>query len=217
MAGVIILPPSVCSKTTESLHNEQHQKGDGMETLEAINKRASLKAHLSTRDIEQEKIVKILEAARLAPSARNNQPWRFIVIKGKENVKNVVTGAFKEPNRMIMEAPVLIIVCANPEDDVIADGKEFYLIAVGLALENMLLAATDLGLVTHPMAAVNEVELRKILGIPDEVKFVVATPLAYPAEGSYEEAAQERLSQRTRKDLRELVYTNAWGEAYGKD
>lgn len=185
-----------------------------METLEAINKRASLKTHLSARDVEQDKIIKILEAAKLAPSARNNQPWRFIVITGRENVENVVTRAFKETNQLVKEAPVLIIVCANPKDDVIADGKEFYLIDVGLAVENILLAATDLGLVTHPMAAVDEVELRKVLGIPDEVKFVIATPLAYPAGGSYEEAAQERLSQRTRKDRKELVYTNAWGKPF---
>ncbi len=185
-----------------------------METLQAISKRASLKTCCSTREVEQDKVFKILEAARLAPSARNAQPWRFIVVRGRENVKNVVTRAFKEVNQVVVEAPVLIIVCANPKDDVIADGKEFYLIDVGLAVENLLLAATDLGLVTHPMAAVDEVELRKVLGIPDEVKFVIATPLAYPAGGSYEEVAQERLSQRTRKSLQELAYFNEWGKPF---
>jgi len=188
-----------------------------METLEAINRRASLKTCCSTRDVEQEKIEKILDAARLAPSARNVQPWRFIVVQGKENVENVATKAFGEGNQVVKEAPVLIIVCANPKDDVIAEGKEYYLFDLGLAVENMLLAATDLGLVTHPMAHVYEDELKKILGIPPEVRFVIATPLAYPAGGSYEETAQEKLSQRTRKDLKELVYTNAWGKAYGKD
>lgn len=183
-----------------------------METLEAINRRASLKTRLSTRDVEKEKIKKVLEAARLAPSARNNQPWRFIVVKGKENVKNVVTKAFGETNQVAKEAPVLIIAWGNPSDDVIADGKEIYLFDIGLAVENMLLAATDLGLVTHPMANVKEDELKRILGIPPEVRFVIATPLAYPAGGSYEEAAQERLSQRTRKDLKEVVYANVWGK-----
>ena len=62
--------------------------------------------------------------------------------------------------------------------------------------------------------AVDEIELRKVLGISEEVKFVITTPLAYPAGGSYEEAAQERLSQRIRKDLKELVYTNAWGKPF---
>ena len=185
-----------------------------METLEAINKRASLKTRLSARDIEQDIIAKVLGAARLAPSARNNQPWRFIVVRGKEAVESLVSKAFSGTNQVVKEAPVIIIACAKPSDDIISDGKEYYLLAVGMAVENILLAATDLGLVTHPMTGVNEDELKRILGIPQEVRFVIATPLAYPAEGSYEEAAQERLSQRTRKDLKELVYSDVWGRQF---
>ena len=185
-----------------------------METLEAINKRASLKTRLSARDIDQDIIAKVLGTARLAPSARNNQPWHFIVVRGKEAVETLVSKAFSETNQVVKEAPVIIIACANPNDDIVRDGKEYYLLDVGMAVENILLAATNLGLVTHPMAGVNEDELKSILGIPDEVRFVIATPLAYPAEGSYEEAAQERLSQRTRKDLYELVYSNVWGRRF---
>jgi len=185
-----------------------------METLEAINKRASLKTHLSTRDVEQEKIIKILEAARLAPSATNEQPWRFVVVKGKENVENVVTRASRMGRKAFDEAPVLILVFVNPKDYIFPDGKTFYLLDVGLAMENILLAATDLGLITHPMASLDEGKLKEILGVPDEMEFVIATPLGYPVEGSYEEAAQQRLSQRTRKDLKELVYTNTWGKPF---
>ena len=150
----------------------------------------------------------------MAPSARNSQPWRFIVVTGRENVENVVTKAFKEVNQVVKGASALIIACGNPNDDVIADGKEIYLLDIGLAMENLLLAATDLGLVTHPMAAVDEVELRKVLGIPDQVKFVIATPLAYPAQGSYDQAARERLSQRTRKNQQEVAYSNQWGKPF---
>jgi len=185
-----------------------------METLEAINKRASLKTHLSTRDIEQDKIVKILEAARLAPSATNEQPWRFVVVKGKENVENVVTRASRMGRKAFDEAPVLILVFVNPKDYVFPDGKTFYLLDVGLAMENILLAATDLGLITHPMASLDEGKLKEMLGVPDEMEFVIATPLGYPVECSYEEAAQERLSQRTRKGLKELVYMNEWGKPF---
>lgn len=184
-----------------------------METLDTINKRASLKTRLSPRHVEQEKIERILDAARLAPSARNSQSWRFIVVKDKETIETLVSKAFSERNAVVREAPVIIIACANPSDDLIIGGREYYLFNVALAVENMLLAATDLGLVTHPMTGVDEDELKKALRIPDEVRFVVATPLSYPAEGSYEEAAQERLSQRTRKDLGELVYWDAWGRS----
>jgi len=185
-----------------------------METLEAINKRSSLKAHLSSREIEPEKITKILDAARLAPSARNTQPWRFIVVQGREAVAALVSSVFFEPNQVVNNAPVIIIACANPGDDVVIGGREYYLFDVALAVENMLLAATDLGLVTHPMTALNEDKLKETLGIPREVRFVIATPLAYPAKGSYAEAAKERLQQRTRKGLKEVVYSNTWGRPF---
>ena len=81
-------------------------------------------------------------------------------------------------------------------------------------MENMVLTATDLGLVTHLMTGINESELKKVLDIPDEVRFVVATPLAYPIGGSYNEAAQERLSQRDRKSLKEIVYCNKWANPF---
>jgi nitroreductase len=185
-----------------------------METLEAISKRTSLRGRISAREIEPEKIIRILDAARFAPSARNSQPWRFIVVSGKDNVENVVTKAFFPFNQTVKGAPVIILACANPTDDDIHEGREYYMFDVGLAVENMLLAATDLGLITHPMTAINEVELRKVLHIPDKVRFVVATPLAYPNGGSYEEVARDRLSQRTRKSLKEVAYSNVWGEPF---
>ncbi len=185
-----------------------------METLEVVNKRASLKTHLSSRDIEPEKIAKILTAARLAPSASNSQPWRFIIVQGREAIEALVSGAFSETNQVARKAPVIIIACVNPGDDAIIGGREYYLFDVALAVENILLAATDLGLVTHLMAAVNEDKLKGILGIPREVRFVIATPLAYPVESSYVEAAKERLGQRTREDLHELVYANRWGSPF---
>lgn len=185
-----------------------------METLEAIRKRASLKSHLSSREVEREKIIQVLEAASLAPSARNQQPWRFIVVQGKENVENVVTKAFFEFSQTFKEAPVLIFVCANPKDDDIHEGREYYLFDVGLAMENLLLAATDLGLITHPISSVKEDELRKVLQIPAEVRFIAATPLSYPRESSYDAAAQERLSQRTRKSLKEIAYSQVWGRPF---
>lgn len=184
-----------------------------METLETMRKRCSLKAHLSGRAIEPEKIARILDAACLAPSARNSQPWRFIVVQGKEAVEALAQTAFKGPGSVVQQAPAIIVVCARPGDDVTIDGKEYYLFDVGLAVENMVLAATDLGLVTHLMASFNEAEMRRLLHIPDNFRVVIVTPLAYPIEASYDEAAEERLDQRTRKGLGEVAYFGRWGEA----
>jgi nitroreductase len=183
-----------------------------METLEAIRKRCSLKAHLSGRKIEPERIETVLDAARLAPSARNKQPWRFVVVQGREAVETLVQAAFPGPSSIVAQAPVVIVTCARPGDDVMIDGKEYYLFDVGLAVGNMVLAATDLGLVTHLMASFNEAEVKRVLHIPDDVRVVIVTPLAYPPGASYDEAAEERLGQRTRKDLKEVAYLNRWGE-----
>jgi nitroreductase len=183
-----------------------------MDTLETIRKRCSLKAHISGREIEPEKINTVLEAGRLAASARNYQPWRFIVVQDKQTVQKL-TQAFSESNRVIEDAPVLLIVCARAQDDVIKNNLEYFLFDVGLAVGNMVLAATELGLVTHLMTAFDEAQVKKILHIPEDVRAVVATPLAYPLEASYDKAASERLSMRTRKCLEELVKYDCWNEA----
>jgi nitroreductase len=183
-----------------------------METLQAIHKRCSLKAHISSRSIEPEKIEVILEAGSLAPSARNNQPWRFVVVQDKQKIEEL-TKAFSESNQVIRVAPVILLTCARAVDDVIRDGREYYLFDVGLAVENMVLAASDLGLVTHLMTAFDEAQVKQMLNIPEDVRVVVATPLAYPHEASYDEAARDRLSMRTRKDLKDLVYYDRWREA----
>jgi nitroreductase len=182
-----------------------------MDTLNAIRNRCSLKAHISKREIEKEKINAILEAGRLAASARNLQPWRFIVVQDRQVIEEI-TQAFSESNRVIIDAPVILFACARVADDVIRDNREYYLFDVGLAVANMILAATDLGLVTHLMTAFDEGQVKQILHIPEDVRVVVATPLAYPIENSYDEASRERLSIRTRKCLEELVYYNHWSE-----
>ena len=74
-----------------------------METLDAISKRASLKMCLSDREIEREKLLKVLEAGRLAPSGRNQQPWRIVVVEGKKNVEEVVDRGFMQTNNIIRE------------------------------------------------------------------------------------------------------------------
>ena len=184
-----------------------------METLEAIRKRCSLKTHLSGKELPWDMVETVLEAGRVAPSARNSQPWRFVVVQGKETVESLVNAAFFETGADARQASVLILICANPRDDMSLGGKDYYLFDAGMAVQNMLLAATDLGLATHTMISYDEAKVKKRLNIPDDVRIVAATPLAYPLESSYDKASKERLSQRTRNDLKDIAYLNKWGEA----
>jgi nitroreductase len=181
-----------------------------METQEAIRKRCSLKLHLSKKPIEPNKLEQVLEAVRLAPSARNLQPWRLVVVQEPEMVERLADEAFSEQNQMVKNGSALIFLCAREEDDVSRDGRPYYLFDLGLAAENLFLAATDLGLCTHPILNFDETKARSILGIPDDYRVVIATPLAYPAGASYEEAAADKLGERTRKELGEFVCSEKW-------
>ena len=184
-----------------------------MDTFEAIKMRASLKTRFSSRDVETEKIRAILNAACLAPSGRNRQPWRFIVVRGKDNIEYLVRRSFSEVNYPATIAPVIIIICSNPVDGIAVGGREYYLLDAGMAAQNMLLTATAMGLATHAIAGVEESELKRILKIPTEFRFVLAIPVAYPTGSSYEQASKERLSERVRKPLEEITYSNTWGES----
>ncbi|MBI2934418.1 MAG: nitroreductase family protein [Chloroflexi bacterium] len=182
-----------------------------MEAISVIQRRASLKSCLSDGKIDHGDLIQVLEAARAAPSGRNNQPTRFVVVTDREKINRLAREAFSEGNAMVGQAAALIFVCANPNDSMTRDGQSYYLYDAGLATENLLLAATDLGLATHIMTGFKEVETRRILGIPDEVRIVAATPLACPAQGSYAEASRGRLAGRTRKSLQEIAFVDSWG------
>ncbi|MFH1169271.1 MAG: nitroreductase family protein [Chloroflexota bacterium] len=186
-----------------------------METQKAIQQRASLKSLVSDKAIEPEKVRQVVEAGRLAPSTGNCQPWRFIVVNDRNTVKKVVNESFNlSVNAAAGEAPVLLVVLANPAEGKTSNNRDYTSFDVGMAVENMLLAATDLGLVTHLMTNLNPGALKKLLGVPDDIDFVVATPLAYPT-ASVEAAVKERRSSRPHKELKDIVYWNRWGKAAG--
>jgi nitroreductase len=181
-----------------------------MDTLAAIGTRCSLKDHISSRPVEEEHVRAVLDAARLAPSARNMQPWRFVVVQGREAVEALADAAITDTSPLLRDAPVIIVACARLGDDVTIDGKPYYLFDVGSAMQNLLLAATSLGLVTHLIARFDEAAVQQALEIPDDVRVIVLTPLAYPREGSYAEAAAPRLAERTRRGLAEIAFWGRW-------
>lgn len=184
-----------------------------METVDAIRLRCSLKSKLSGREVAPDVVGAVLRAACLAPSARNTQPWRFVVVRGRAAVDALADAALPESSAVIRRALVIVVACARPADGVVVGGLNYYLYDVGSAVQNLLLAATDRGLVTHLIASFDEAAVKCVLGIPDDVRVVVLTPLAWPDAASYEEAAEERLSQRTRKPVEEVVFEGAWGGA----
>jgi nitroreductase len=125
---------------------------------------------------------RVLEAGRIAPSAKNIQPWHFIVIQNPE-IKEMVAEACRG-QRFMAEAPVIICGCALED---IAWGRmggymSSFAVDLAIAMEHMILAAANEGLGTCWIGAFVEKDVKKILGIPDNVRVVALTPVGYPAE-----------------------------------
>lgn len=173
-----------------------------MEFLELARKRYSVRAYAST-PVEDEKLQKVLEAAILAPTAANRQPFRLIVMKteGREaDLKRVYSRDW------FVQAPLVICVCAvKGESWVRKDGKNYADVDATIAFDHLILAAHDLGLGTCWIAAFDPAAAREVLDIPSEGEPMLFTPLGFPAADAVPSARHAE-----RKPLAELVRYERW-------
>jgi len=151
-----------------------------METLNAINNRKSVRRFLD-RSVEREKLNALLEAAVQAPSWTNTQCWRFIVVTEKETIIKL-TNANSSFNSWLKDAPVVIVACADPKDSGDRNGLQYFMMDVALAMHNLVLMATDMGLGTCYLGAYDEIKVKEILGVPDNIRVVAMSPLGYPLD-----------------------------------
>ena len=151
-----------------------------MAVLDCIMKRYSVRAYLD-KPVENDKLSAVLEAARLAPSARNCQQLRYVVVRSKETIKKLCEAANKQA--FVGQAPVVIVACAVNLDYVMRCGQTAYPIDTGIALEHMALQAAEEGLGTCWIGSFFEDQVKAILGTPDKcVRVVELMTLGYPAD-----------------------------------
>jgi nitroreductase len=175
-----------------------------MDVFEAIKKRRSTRNYEST-PIPREKLGKILEAARVAPSASNVQPRHFVVVTEAERREALSTGTFA---RFLKQAPVVIVACGDEKKS-----PKWYSIDVAIAVENMVLAATGEGLGTCWIGSFDETKVRNVLRIPEHLRVVVLLAVGYPSDK--EGLASKALWLiRKRKSLDEIVSFEEYGKTY---
>ncbi len=169
-----------------------------MKFLELAEKRYSVRAY-KPDPVEEDKLQQVLEAARLAPTATNAQPFQVIVIH--------TAGREAELNRIykrdwFVQAPLVICICGIPAQGwVRRDGKNYTEVDVAIAMDHLILAATDAGLGACWVAAFDATAAREVLGLPDDVEPIAFTPLGYPAD---------QPGSKKRKPLSELVRYERW-------
>ena len=177
-----------------------------MDVFEAIEKRRSIRNYEST-PVPEEKLLKILEAARLAPSAGNQQPRHFIVVTDAEKRKALSGGVFA---KFLKQTPVVIAACGDEKAS-----PDWYAVDVTIAVENMVLAATEEGLGTCWIGSFDENQVRAVLKIPKNLRVIVLLAVGYPSD---KEGVMSKVLRavRKRKPLEELVSVEEYGKAYEK-
>ena len=141
-----------------------------MDVKEAINTRRAYRS-LDLIKITDELIKDLAESAQIAPSCMNKQPWKFIFIREKEQLEKIFR-TLTPGNKWVERASLIIGVFSKPKNDCILKERLYYLFDTGMATAFIILRATELGLVAHPIAGFDEDKVKEILGIPDDVRLI---------------------------------------------
>ena len=185
-----------------------------MDLFEAINTRRSVR-RFSDRPVEEDKLNALLEAVRRAPSWSNLQCWRFVVVKEADQKNKLSDLSFLESffstygysanpaQRGLAEAPLVIVACADPKKSGHLWEQPYYMADVGIASQNLMLAAHALGLGTVFVGVFQEQEIKALLHIPPEIRVVGLFPIGYPLKSKKEGTA--------RQSLDEIVFEESWG------
>jgi nitroreductase len=149
-----------------------------MDVFEAISKRYSCRAY-ENKPVEQEKLARVLEAARLAPSAKNFQDWRFVVVTDADTKAQLAEAANNQ--KFVGTAAAVIVACSN-SSHVMTCGQAIGPIDVSIALEHIALQAVAEGLATCWIGAFQTNKVRDILGIPADIAIIELMTIGYPAD-----------------------------------
>lgn len=148
-----------------------------MNVFEAIKERRSIRA-FEEKPIPEDKLLRVLEAGRLAPSAKNMQEWRYVLVEDNELRRKLAVACNNQ--YFIAEAPVVIVGCATMTDYILTCGQPAYTIDVSISMDHMSLQAVEEGLGTCWIGAFKEDEVKKLLNIPEEMRVVEVMPLGFP-------------------------------------
>jgi len=169
-----------------------------MDFFELAERRYSVRSYKSA-PVEQEKLDRILETARLAPTAANRQPFQLIVIHTANREAELLRIYNK---KWFVEPPIVISACGIPAKNwVRKDGKNYNYVDVAIVMDHLIMAATAEGLGTCWIAAFDPAAAKEVLGLPENVEPIAFTPLGYAADSP---------PRKKRKPLSELIKYERW-------
>ncbi len=178
-----------------------------MKFIDLVKKRQSVRSYLNT-PIEAEKLERCVEAARLAPSATNSQPWRFIVVDNpllKDQVAKATYSPAISFNKFTLQAPALVVIAANKGNLLSKAGQRmtglpYYLIDIGIAAEHFCLQAAEEGLGTCMIGWFNQKKIRQCLRISRNEHLSLIIAVGYPSSAE--------IREKKRKNIEEIYCRN---------
>ena len=179
-----------------------------------ITARRAMRA-LSPEKIPGEIVERMLEAATLAASCSNNQPWRFIAVTDPA-VLDEVKQHLTRGNYWAKRSPFIVAVCTRSDFDCeLPEGRNYAYYDTGMAVAHLLLQGVREGLYTHPIAGFDPLPIKKLLGVPPSVTLLNLVIFGYPGDFNLlsEKHGKSEHSTRTRKSDDQVISYNAWSSA----
>jgi nitroreductase len=194
------------------------EKEVGMEVNEAVNKRRARRA-LSPIPLRPDEKMRLLQCMRLSPSCFNNQPWRVVVVDDPQGLASL-RACLSKGNAWAAPAPLIMAVCSREEDDCqLSDRRAYHHFGCGLAVGEMLLEATGMGLIAHPIAGYDPRKAKQALGIPDEMTLITLVIIGRPGDDLSllsEKQRADEFVRPMRKPLGENFFHGRWGSPWDR-
>lgn len=181
-----------------------------MQFYDVVEKRTSIKKFKGTT-LEKDKLSRIINAAMMSPSWRNNSSYKFILVNDKnerEALAETVKNDSPDASDAIIDAPLTAIIVADPNKSGQINGKDYSLVDSAIAMEHLILAATNEGYGTCWIGAFDENKVRGCLNIPDTFNVIGMTPIGEIAEDKKHYA---------KKDVGDYVFINKWDSPYSSN
>lgn len=181
-----------------------------MEFYDVVRDRKSIKKFKNT-PINTDKLARMINAAMMSPSWKNNTSYKFILVDEKNKLEQISKSIMNKDNsaeQSILDAPMTAIIVADPNASGIVENKEYYLVDSAIAMEHFILSATNEGYGTCWIAAVDEDMIKKALSIPQNYKVVAITPIGEIAESK---------DHYDKKAIKDFVFSNTWDNSYSEN
>lgn len=177
---------------------------------ELVVKRKSVRS-FQGMPVSEDLLNNLVDVAHQAPSWMNKQCWHFIIVN--DSIRIIEIAKTSITNRWLKQAPSLILICADPNLSGNRDGISYYLVDAAIAMDHLILSATDKGLGTCWVGSFNEDKLKTILSIPPRIRVVALTPIGYPKKQNKTMSEHVRstiVKSTKRKSLTEICHWNQW-------